>query len=849
MKKINRLLTALLCLIMTSAIFGQTITGTVNAEDGPLPGANIIVKGTKNGTTTDFDGKFSLKVTEGSGIIEVSFVGYNNKDVSYTVAAGETKNLGAIILTSDNTLDEIVITAVSFAIDRKTPIAVSTIRAAEIELKLGTQEFPEILKSTPGVFATKAGGGFGDGRISLRGFNSENVAVLINGVPVNDMESGRVFWSNWAGLGDVTSAMQVQRGLGASKVAVPSIGGTINIVTKTSDVEAGGNFAVSLANDGREKFAFTYSTGLSDDGFAATVSASRTEGDGYVDGTEFNSFNYFVNLTKQFNDQHKLSLTAFGAKQRHGQRQNSHTIETFRNAETGRKFNSDWGYKQGQVTYREDNFFHKPQISLNHYWIISDKTNVSTAAYASFGSGGGGGSTGLNKFGFDANGISDYRIGAYGPINFDKIVDENVANGALGSETILRASRNNHQWYGVLSTLKTDLSDNLALVVGIDYRYYRGEHFTEITDLLGGQYFEDDDNVNNPLNAAQVGDKILFHNDGVVGWLGGFGQLEYTNDKLSAFVSLSASNTGYKRIDFFQKLDSDPDQETDVFNFFGGGVKGGINYNIDDKHNIFGNLGYLEKAASFRSVFPTFNNDVVNEDAENQKITSYELGYGFRGETFTANLNVYRTEWNDRTEFVSFDQPDGTIAFANILGVDALHQGIEFDFIYRASDKLTLTGMASFGDWTWQDNIENVEIRDESQDVVDVVDIFIKDLHVGDAAQTTMALGINYKIGAKTTLTADYNYYDNLYADFDPSDRGEVGPDAWKAPDYGLFDATIRHKFEFAGFDAILTARINNIFDTEYVADARDGSGSTVDVARVYIGVGRTFSTGIKIKF
>ena len=118
-----------------------------------------------------------------------------------------------------NHLDEIVITQTSFAVDRKTPVAVSTIKADVIENKLGTQEFPEILKSTPGVYATKSGGGFGDGRLNLRGFNSENVAVMINGVPVNDMENGRVYWSNWAGLSDVTSAMQVQRGLGASKVS------------------------------------------------------------------------------------------------------------------------------------------------------------------------------------------------------------------------------------------------------------------------------------------------------------------------------------------------------------------------------------------------------------------------------------------------------------------------------------------------------------------------------------------------------------------------------------------------------------------------------------------------------
>src|SRR5690606_23628323 len=178
--------------------------------------------------------------------------------------------------------------------------------------------------------------------------------------------------------------------------------------------------------------------------------------------------------------------------QRHGQRQNRQLISTYRASERGIKFNADWGYKNGQVTHQEDNFYHKPQLSLNHYWEISEKTSLSTAVYASFGSGGGGGFGGANKFGLGTNGVSDYRFGLYGPINFDKIVEENVANGTNGSETILRASRNDHNWYGVLSTLKTDLTDELVLLTGLDYRNYKGIHFTELTDLLGGQYFADD---------------------------------------------------------------------------------------------------------------------------------------------------------------------------------------------------------------------------------------------------------------------------------------------------------------------------------------------------------------------
>ena len=853
MKKLSKCVLVFVVFLCTTLAFSQsTITGKILGSDynEPLPGANIVEKGTSNGTTTDFDGNFSFKTNAASGELVITFVGYNSKTVSFS---GD-QDLGTITLeASEVGLQEIQIIA-SVAVDRKTPVAVSTIRAADIELKLGTQEFPEVLKSTPGVYATKSGGGYGDGRINLRGFNSENVAVMINGVPVNDMENGRVFWSNWAGLGDVTSSLQVQRGLGAAKVAVPSVGGTINIISKTTDVESGGNVYTTLANDGYKKFGLTYSTGLMDNGFAATVSAAKTDGDGYVDGTQFNAVSYFINLSKQINENHKLALTAFGAKQRHGQRQNRQSVFAYRTSERGIKYNSDWGYKNGQLTNSEDNFYHKPQISLNHYWTINDKTSLSTAAYASFGSGGGGGTAGDNsKFSTtetgQSEGNSQYRIGRFGTIDFDKIVDENVAAGINGSESILRASRNDHRWYGILSTLSTDLTDELVLLAGLDYRYYRGLHFQEVTDLLGGQYYSDDGDVNNPNKQAQVGDKINYNNDGIVNWYGGFTQLEYSKDKLSAFVSLSASNTSYKRVDYFNYLDSDPLQETDATNFFAYGAKGGANYNINDNHNVFANFGYFEKAPFFRSIYPRFNNEDINEDAENQKITSFELGYGFRGEKLSANINVYHTTWNDRTEIASFQRQDGTLAFANILGVNALHKGIELDFVYRATDNLKLTGMASIGDWRWKNNVEGVEIRDEEQNVVDTVDIIIEDLHVGDAAQTTLALGANYKWGANTTVSIDYNYFADLYADYNPSARGEVGPDAWKVPAFGLFDAAMRHNFKFGMFDAMLTGRINNIFNTTHITDAQDGSNSDALTSRVYYGFGRTFSVGMKLNF
>jgi iron complex outermembrane receptor protein len=843
MRKFKHLL--MVVVLCTSAtIFAQTkLTGKVVDETSqPLPGASIVVKGSSTGVSTDFDGNFTLETSASNGTILVSFVGYETKSVAFN----GNQNFGAIALKlSAESLEEIVITATSFAIDRKTPVAVSTIKADVIENKLGSQEFPEILKSTPGVYATKSGGGFGDGRLNLRGFNSENVAVMINGVPVNDMENGRVYWSNWAGLADVTSAMQVQRGLGASKVAVPSIGGTVNILSKTTDVEQGGNFFTAVGNDGYQKYGATVSTGLLDNGFAATVSASKTKGDGYVDGTQFEGYNYFVNISKQLGDNHKLSLTSFGAPQWHGQRQNTSSIETYRNAESGTKFNPDWGIKNGQVVSVEDNFYHKSQTSLNHYWTISDKSDLSTALYASWGSGGGGGSAG-------DYGLFNVRLGGSDqPIDLDNIVAVNRANGALGAVAYLRASRNDHSWFGALSTFKTELNDNLDFVTGVDLRTYTGKHFSEVTDLLGAEYVLEDSDINNPNKIAKVGDKRDYWNDGNVGWQGLFTQLEYDNDNISAFVSAAVSNTSYQRIDYFIYLDSDPLQKTDKYNFAGYSVKGGANYNLTDEHNVFANIGYFEKAAGFDAVFQNYDNEHINENAENQKIFSAELGYGFRGENFAANLNVYRTEWNDRTFTRSLGTINGVDYFANLLGVNALHQGIEFDFNYRPSDKLILTGMLSLGNWEWNNNLENVQVYDDAQNPIgNPYNLFIKGLKVSDAAQTTAALGMDYKLMEKMNFTVDYNYFADLYAAYNPDSRTTPGtPQPWKVPDYGTFDTSIRYGFKIGDLDTTLIARMNNVFDTEYIADARDGQSNDAYSAQVWYGYGRTFNISAKIKF
>ena len=844
MKKITQLLLTTLVMLVTTIAFSQsTVTGKVfDAElNSPLPGANIIEKGTTNGIISDFDGNFTLKTKSNSGELVISYIGTNSKTIAFS---GDT-DLGVIALESSQVgLDEIHIIA-SVAVDRKTPVAVSTIKAQDISLKLSTQEFPEILKSTPGVYATRAGGGYGDGRINLRGFDSQNVAVMINGVPVNDMENGRVYWSNWAGLGDVTSSMQVQRGLGASKVAVASVGGTINIITKTTDAVQGGNFNTSIANDGYLKYGMTYSTGLTEKGFAATVSASKIAGDGYVDGTEFSGYNYFISLSQQINDANRLSFTAFGAQQEHGQRYNRSTISELQETDSGpQKANKDWGYKNGEVYHQSFNFYHKPQMSINHLWDINEKSALSTAVYASFGSGGGRRDEG-SKIGSD-----DYRIGASGltPIDFDKVIAENQANGVNGSSDIISSSRNSHQWYGVLSTYKNRINDKLTISGGFDGRYYVGSHWYQVDDLLGGQFFLDNETdtfaYGKPL---VVGDRYNKDYDGIVTRYGLFGQAEYQlTEELNLFMAADVSNSNYKQKEFMNNTITGS-RSSEAVNFTGYGIKGGGNYNLDINNNVFVNIGYFSKAPFLDDVFLDEDGIIPNEDAVNEKVFSAELGYGFRSEKLTANVNIYYTQWLDKALGGQIGTGED-LFFYNLQGIDALHQGIEVDLRYKATDNLTLTGMVSLGDWQWKSNV-SADIRDQAGDVVDVVEVYAEDLKVGDVAQTTFALGADYKLAESSNIYVDYNFAGNNYASYDVTNRGSNDlPDVWELPDFGLFDVGVRHTFDIGSFEATLNGKINNAFNTEYVSDANDLDG-TASTAQVYYGPGRTYSVGLKVNF
>jgi len=916
--------------LMFVAGFTYAQTGSVSgkivdpSDNEPLIGANVVLKGTTTGSTTNVDGTFSISgVKTGKTTIVISYVGYDNIEMNVTIVDGRNTEVGTIEMAGIAIgLKEIEVIA-SIAIDRKTPVAVSTVKGYQIEEKVGNQEFPEMLRYTPSVYVTKQGGGVGDSRINIRGFDQRNTAVLINGVPVNDMENGWVYWSNWQGLSDVTSNMQVQRGLSASKLAISSVGGTINIITNAAEMEKGGKFNVDIGNNSYSKYGLVLSTGLGKNGLAFTIQGTYSSGNGYVDGTSFKAGSYFASLAWKINSSHSIHITALGAPQWHNQRTlgsfDGVTIQTYKDHPRGIKYNHLWGdYKGKEFSWRK-NFYHKPITYLNWYWTIGNRTELATTAYGSWGRGGGTGPRGRINGSFETS--SKFKDGRYsgtdpagnpyqGQVDFENIAlwNSGVDVPAYGAPKepwltngqnpgvdnrrgffddkyvntsrdgfVRRASMNAHNWYGILSTLNHEFSDTWTFVGGIDIRGYRGIHYRRLDNLLGSDAYFTRRNINiagefitqekesTGLVSLRDDRKLAYHNDGIVGWYGLFGQLEYSKDKLSAHLSTAISNQSYQRVDFFNYYYSDdlngslnPGGEnmvSELVTQLGGNLKVGLNYNLNDNHNVFFNGGYFSRQPLFDAVFLNFVN-VVNPDIKNEKITGLEFGYGYRSSFLNANVNIYNTTWTDRFLQRSIQLGSGQSGTANLNGIKQVHSGLEIEIYGEIARGLTLEAMFSAGNWTYGDNVD-VSVFDDNQDIVGDTTFYMKNAKVGDAAQLTTRIGLTYEIISGLRIYGSWYLADNLYSDYDITrDKNFLDPNlpaedkVLKLPGYTLVDVGVYYGFKVGGTDWMWKLNINNLLDTMYWSEGETNitAPDRFNENIAYPGFGLTWNTGLSIR-
>jgi hypothetical protein len=699
----------------------------------------------------------------------------------------------------------------------------------------------------------------------------------------------------------------------------------MNIITDPASARRGGSLQFEMGNDDFFKQTLVYNTGLIKDRFAATIGLMAKSGDGYVRGTYTKGQGYYLGATFKVNERNRLDLFAIAAPQRHGQRSFASNIaaydvdfarklgytedQIFSTAsgadagalrqgpvDSGFDFNPNWAsvnpaytgkqFYWGGLHNREEralmnereNYFNKPQINLNWYSTLSDRLQLTSVFYYSGGRGGGSGTlnNGSGSAAFARYPNSDPLFG--GNIDWDRTIASNVGpvNVSAGAKEagrslgILRNSVNNQDQFGIVSKLVYDLSERFTITTGADWRTAEIDHFREVRDLLGGDYYLPTaaqasafwaDGANTRLG---LGDKVDYFNTNTVDWLGLFVQGQYHHGPINAFAVYGYSVIDYGYVDRFRDAGDGSEYRINAPSLDGHQIKGGVQYAINDKLSVYGNAGWVSKVPVFDGVI----NDVtgVQLDPENERFTSVEGGIRF--ETADRNFNVsaglYSTRWRDRT-IAGVTETSGDTIATYVRGVNSNYHGVELESAWQPHRMVRVNIAASFGNWYYTSDSPFESFNVSTGEPFGIAgQLYLNSLKVGDMPQSQVAYGVSVFPVKGLSLRFQGRWYDRYWADYlpesrlNPSDRAH----SWKIPSYRIYDLHVSYRLPLRNekIDVSVFAHLFNIFDKTYVSDATDESAfeavganlaspHTAQRAEVFLGTPFTFNAGVRVEF
>ena len=811
--------------IIFSTVAQNVIKGVVvdSEKNTQLKGVAINVKKNTVNTLTNENGVFILQnLTNGSYVLEISFKGYETQNFPVELS-GTTVDLGNILLYEDLNEEE----------------DLSTVTLTDDELNDDTSAADNIsglLQASRDIYLRTAAFEFSSSFFRIRGLDSENGKVLINGIEMNKLYNGRPQWSNWGGLNDVLRNQEFSNGLRASDYTFGGILGSTNINVRPSEQRTGTRISYASSNRSYTHRAMaTHSTGLSEDGWAFTVAASRREGrEGFVDGTMYNATSFFGSVEKKFNDKHSLSFTSITALNRRG-KSAPQTQEVF--DLRGIQYNSYWGTQDGKIRNSRIKEVSEPILMLNHYWDINETTSLNTNA--SYQTGNIGNSridnNGTKVDGDAVDGEGNpyiINLGASNPdptyyqklpsyglrqgysniyeiqqnfvndgqLNWNSLYNANAnSNNNGNSSYVLYEDRNDDTQFTVNTILNKDISDNFKLNARVQYTQLTSKNFAEIIDLLGGTGYLDADsfadtfdekqnNLLNPLYIAGVGDVFKYNFNLYSNVVDGFLQGQFKFNKVDFYLATSISNTSHQRDGLFQNggFVDNSFGKSEELNFTNYGAKGGMTYKISGRHIVDINAGYLTKAPNLRNSFSNSreNNNTV-ENLTSEKVISADASYIFRGPFLQAKLTGYYTKIQDATE-ISFFFADGiggdNTAFVQeiLSGIDKKHFGAEFGVEAQVTPTIKLKAAGNFGQYTY-DNNPNLYLTTEnntrSQDAgfIDGRKDFgasnLKNYKLAAGPQTAYSVGFEYRDPDYWFVSATANFFDNVYVDIAPLTR------------------------------------------------------------------------------
>ncbi len=692
----------------------------------------------------------------------------------------------------------------------------------------GLQDISGLLQASRDIFVSTAGYTFGPARFRIRGYDSENLSVLMNGVPLNDMETGRAYWSSWGGLNDATRWKDIQTGIVSSEYAFGGVGGVTEIFTRPSSYRKQTKFSYSLANRSyRNRLMFTYASGEMENGWSVIASGSRRwANEGYVQGTFYDAWAYFIGIEKKVNKTHSFSLTVFGAPTKRGR--SGISVQEAYDLTGNNYYNPYWGYQNGKKRNARVGNYHQPMITLTHYCDISENTKAQGAVSYWFGRGG---TTALEWVEAGDPRPDYYR---YLPSFWESIEEDQKADyyrniwlnneagrqlqwdhmyfanskflftvndvdgiegndvTGLRSKYIIEDRRNDKSQLLVNWRIHSVISDMLKVSGGFDLTWYKGHQYKMVDDLLGGEYWFDIDkyadgdpftfpdqmqsDLNHPNRIVKEGDIFGYDYTANINVQDIWGEADFSFSKIDFYAGLKLSHTTFWRTGHMRngKFPDNSFGDSPKNNFFNYALKAGATYKINGRNYIVANGMFMTRAPYFRnSYISARTRDFTVDNLKNEKILSGDISYILHAPAIKARLTLYYTQFKDQTWSRSFYH-DGLNTFVNYImtGVDKLNTGAELGIEANVSPTITLTAVGGLGQFIYNSRPLATVARDNDAAIM-ATDrkVYLKNYYVGGMPQTIGSVGVKYNAPTYWFIGVNGNYFGNAYLQPNPDRR------------------------------------------------------------------------------
>ncbi|HZW77687.1 MAG TPA: TonB-dependent receptor [Flavobacteriaceae bacterium] len=789
--------------IAQSTVVKGKVLDTYSNE--PIPDVEVDIQGSNFHAQTDAEGTFEIfgdAIPEGEQTLILVKAGYVTLRIPVMIASNQTNQLVDILM------------AVDLA-EAEAQIGIISLSEEQLDEDEGTaSNVSGLLQASRDVFLSAASFDFSSTFFRPRGYDSESGKVLINGLEMNKLYDGRPQWSNWGGLNDVQRNQLFTMGMSASEYTFGDLAGSTNIIMRASQYRKGGRISYASGNRSyRGRVMGSYNSGLLANGWAYSVLlARRYANEGYNEGTLYDANSFFASVEKKINDNHSLNFTAFYTPNRRG-KSSANTQEVY--DLKGSKYNSYWGYQEGEMRNSRIKEVEEPVFMLNHYWTISPRTELNTNVGYQIGH------TGNTRLGYDnapnpdpayyqnlpsfflANSDGPNYEGAYrayekfindGQIDWYNLYETNILYGGT-SRYYLYEDRNDDKQLSANTILNSQLTDNIQLTAAVNYRNLNSHNYAKMLDLLGGNGYLDVDtfnqgdesqsDLNNPNKVIGKGDAFKYSYEMNASQVDAFAQGQFSYSTVDFYVAGKYGQTSYQRNGLYRN-GSYPDEndsfgKSEKLNFSTYGAKGGFTYKINGKNAITANGSYFTTPPTMRNSFSNSrqNNRTVIGLTEETNV-NVDASYIYRTPFIKARLTGYYSLLQDGSE-ISFFYADGisiqgrtaTTAFIQevLTDIDKRNVGMELGIEAQVTPTIKLKGAAAYGQSTYANNPELYITSDDFVDPQFFGKSFLKDYHVAGGPEQAYQLGFEYRDPAFWWFGVTANYFSHGYINISPLAR------------------------------------------------------------------------------